>query len=345
MTVPRSIRFLVRPFLTLTSVVFSLLALSAQAAPTTFKLGTLVPVGTSYHKTLMTLGETWNRESNGSVALRIYAGGKSGGEAEMVALMMANNLQAALLTAVGLAEIDRSVTSLQYIPMGFHTLDELDYVSDRLQGDLEERLRKKGFIVLFWTDAGWIRIFSKKPVSFPDDLRKQKVFSWSGEPEQRAVETLAGFQPIPLETADIVPGLQTGLIEAVSLPPFFALASQVDTRASYMLDLNWAPIVGACVVWKNAWEKLSPEQQKTLMESARKAGQEIKAAARRESIESVAAMQKRGLKVTAVTPVIEKEWLKMSESVYPELRGKVVPAEIFDRTMSLLSEYRSKNAR
>lgn len=344
MNAPRSLHFFVRPFIALTSVVFSLLALTAQAAPKTLKLGTLVPVGTSYHKTLMQLGETWNRESNGDVALRIYAGGKSGGEAEMVALMMANNLQAALLTAVGLAEIDRSVTSLQYIPMAFRSLDELDYVSGQLQADLEERLRKKGFIVLFWSDAGWIRIFSKKPVVFPDDLRKQKVFSWSGEPEQRAVVTLAGFKPVPLETADIVPGLQTGLIEAVSLPPFFALASQVDTRAPYMLDLNWAPIVGACVVWKDAWEKLTPEQQKAFMESARKAGQEIKATARRESIESVAAMQKRGLKVTAMNPEIEKEWLKMSESVYPQLRGKVVPTEIFDRTMSLIAEYRSRNA-
>jgi TRAP-type C4-dicarboxylate transport system substrate-binding protein len=345
MTALRLTRFLVRPFLTLLSVVIALAALSAQAGPITIKLGTLVPVGTSYHKTLMALGETWNRESNGSVALRVYAGGKSGGEAEMVALMMANNLQAALLTAVGLAEIDRSVTSLQYIPMGFRSLEELDYVSAKLQGDLEDRLRRKGFIVLFWTDAGWIRIFSKKPVSLPDDLRKQKIFSWSGDPEQRAVVTLAGFQPVPLETADIVPGLQTGLIEAVSLPPFFALASQVDTRASYMLDLNWSSIVGACVVWQSAWEKLSPELQKTFLESARKAGQEIKTAARRESLESVAAMQKRGLKVTEVTPEIEKEWLKMFESVYPQIRGKVVPAEIFDRTMSLVNEYRSQSAR
>lgn len=313
-------------------------------AATTLKLGTLVPVGTSYHKTLMALGETWSRDSKGAVTLRIYAGGKAGGEAEMVGLMMENNLQAALLTAVGLAEIDRDVTGLQYIPMAFRNLDELDYVSEHLQPELEQRLRKKGFIVLFWTDAAWVRFFSKKPVEHPDDLKKLKVFSWAGDTEQTELSKVAGFNPVPIETADIVPSLQTGLIEAVPMPPFFALASQVDTRAPYMLSLNWAPIVGACVVRQAAWEKLPEDMRTSLLESAKKAGQEIKASARRESTESVAAMQKRGLKVTDPSPAVQEEWRKAIEPFYPQFRGRLVPAEIFDRTMSLLREYRERKA-
>ncbi len=317
-------------------------ALPAMAA-SRLKLGTLVPVGTSYHKSLMSMAEAWRKDSGGAVNLNIYAGGKLGGEAEMVGLMKLDSLQAALLTTVGLSEIERGVAGLQNIPMGFRTLEEVDYVGGKLQPMLEKRLEEKGFVVLFWSDAGWIRFFSNKSATTPDEMRKLKMFSWSGFPAQVEIYKSAGFNAVPLETADIVPSLQTGLIEAVPLPPFFAMAGQVDSRAPHMLELNWAPIVGALVVRKEAWEKLPADVREKLMKSAKVAGSEIKAAGRKEMTESVAAMEKRGLRVTKVTPEVEAEWRKAAEAVYPQVRGKLVPEEIFDEATKFVSEYRSKH--
>jgi TRAP-type C4-dicarboxylate transport system substrate-binding protein len=277
------------------------------------------------------------------VNLNIYAGGKLGGEAEMVGLMKLDSLQAALLTTVGLSEIERGVAGLQNIPMGFRTLEEVDYVGGKLQPMLEKRLEEKGFVVLFWSDAGWIRFFSNKSATTPDEMRKLKMFSWSGFPAQVEIYKSAGFNAVPLETADIVPSLQTGLIEAVPLPPFFAMAGQVDSRAPHMLELNWAPIVGALVVRKASWEKLPADVREKLMKSAKVAGAEIKAAGRKEMTESVAAMEKRGLRVTKVTPEVEAEWRKAAEAVYPQVRGKLVPEEIFDEATKFVSEYRSKH--
>ncbi len=320
------------------------LAVSAFAAPK-LKLGTLAPVGTSYHKSLMAMAETWRKESGGAVDLNIFAGGKLGGEAEMVGLMQVNALQASMLTAVGLAEIEPGVTGLQNIPMGFHSLGEVDHVGERLRPLLEERLAKKGFVVLFWVDSGWVRFFAKERVTRPDDLRKLKLFSWSGNPAQVELYQSAGFDAKALETADIVPGLQTGLIDAVPLPPFFAMAAQVDTRAPHMLDLNWAPLVGALVVRKETWEKIPAATRTKLLAAAEEAGTEIKATGRREMDESVVAMEKRGLKVEKITPEIEAEWRTIAEAVYPKIRGKLVPADIFDETMRLLAEYRAQGGK
>ena len=316
-------------------------AFGAVAASTRVKLGTLAPVGTSYHKSLMKMGESWRKDSNGDVNMVIFAGGAQGGEAEMVGLMKANSLQAAMLTAVGLMEIEPAVAGLQNIPMGFRTLEEVDHVGAQMQPMLEKRLAAKGFIVLFWSDAGWVRFFSNKPVQRPDDLKKLKLFSWSGYPEQVQVYKDAGFNAVPLETADIVPSLQTKLIDAVPAPPFFAMAGQMDTRAPFMLELNWAPLVGALVVRKESWEKIPAEVRAKLAATAATAGKEIKAAGRKESDESVAAMEKRGLKVTKITPAIEAEWRAAAEAVYPKVREKLVPPDIFDQTMKLLSEYRA----
>jgi TRAP-type transport system periplasmic protein len=181
-------------------------------------------------------------------------------------------------------------------------------------------------------------------VNHPEELQRLKVFSWAGDSAQLELSKIAGFRPVPIETADIVPSLQTGLIEAVPLPPFFALASQVDARAPHMLELNWAPIVGACVVRQAAWEKIPADVRERLLAAARKTGADIKAAGRRESNESVAAMQKRGLKVTVPTPEVIEEWRRVVEPMYPQIRGRSVPTEIFDQVMSLMNEYRSKKA-
>jgi TRAP-type C4-dicarboxylate transport system substrate-binding protein len=323
----------------LSAIIIATFTLTAGAAPK-LKLGTLAPVGTSYHKTLMAMGETWRKESAGAVDLNIYAGGKLGGEAEMVGLMKVDSLQAAMLTTVGISEIEAGVMGLQNIPMGFRDFAEVDYVGEKMRPTLEKRLADKGFIVLFWSDAGWVRFFSNKPVTHPDDLKKLKLFTWSGFPAQVEIYKSAGFNAVPLETADIVPSLQTKLIDAVPAPPFFAMAGQMDSRAPHMLELNWAPLVGALVVRRETWEKLPEATRAKLMTAAQSAGKDIKAAGRKEMDESTAAMQKRGLKVTKVTPEIEAEWRAAAEAVYPKIRGKLVPADVFDETLKFIKEYR-----
>jgi len=229
--------------------------------------------------------------------------------------------------------------------MGFRDLAEVDYACGKLEPMLEKRLLEKGFVVLFWSDAGWVRFFSKKPVAYPEDLKKLKLFTWAGNPEQVVIYKSGGFNPVPLETADIVPGLQTGLIEATPAPPVFALASQIDGRAPHMLELNWAPLIGACVVRRQAWEKIPADTRAKLLEASAAAGKEIKANGRRESDESVAAMEKRGLKVTRVTPEIEAAWRTEAEAVYPKIRGKLVPADVFDEALRFIREYRANQGK
>jgi TRAP-type C4-dicarboxylate transport system substrate-binding protein len=137
-------------------------------------------------------------------------------------------------------------------------------------------------------------------------------------------------------------GLQTGLIDAVPLPPFYALASQVYRPAPHMLRLNWAPLVGALVVTTRAWERIPAEMRPELLEAAARAAREIKESGRREGAESVRTMKEKwNLIVHEVTPEIEAEWREAAEAAYPLIRGGVVPADIFDEIERLLVAYRA----
>jgi TRAP-type C4-dicarboxylate transport system substrate-binding protein len=316
-------------------------SLSAAQPTIRINLGTLAPRGSVYYQSLQAMVQAWRQAPGGGVRLVVYPDGTQGSEADMVRLMRVGSLQAGLFTVAGLSEIEPGVAGLQNVPMVFRSLEEFEHVTEQLRPSLEKRLAEKGFVVLFWVDAGWVHYFSKEPVLTPEDLKRMKIFVWSGFPDQVSIMRHAGYNPVPLETADIVPGLQTGLITAVTVPPIFALASQLDLRAPNMLDLNWAPLVGACVVKKEAWDKISPATREPLLTAAARAGKEIRASNRKESADAVAAMQKRGLKVHSVSPEGEQQWRAAVEKIYPEIRGRLVPAEIFDELMERVQAYRS----
>jgi len=304
------------------------------------RLATLAPQGSSSHQILLAMGEKWREGPDGGVKIIVNAGGLLGGESDVVSKMRAGQVHAGLLTSIGLGEIARSVLALSSIPMLFRDLDEVSYVRGKLRTSLEKRLADKGFVALFWADVGWVKYFSKTPVVHPDDLKKVKLFAWTGSTAQIDLMKSLGLNPVPLEPNDILPSLRTGLIDAVTTAPYYAQVLQYYDPAPHMLDLNWAPLVGALVITKKTWDGMPPELQKAMTEAAEKAGDELTVRNRKESDEAVEAMKKRGLNVHAVTPAIEAEWRAWVETVYPKLRGMDIPAELFDEVKMVVEEYR-----
>ncbi|MEK6609822.1 MAG: TRAP transporter substrate-binding protein DctP, partial [Gemmatimonadota bacterium] len=166
-----------------------------QTAPLRIRLGTLAPQGTSYHRILQEMGERWRVATNGQVQLTVYAG-TMGSELELVRRMRLGQLQAAALTGVGISEIDPAVSALQEMPMMFRTLDEVEYVRSRLEPVLARRLAERGFVVLFWADAGWVRYFTRRPAVHPDDFKRLKIFVTAGDYEQFDLMRSSGVSPV-----------------------------------------------------------------------------------------------------------------------------------------------------
>ena len=52
-------------------------------------------------------------------------------------------------------------------------------------------------------------------------------------------------------------------------------------------------------------------------------------------------MKKRGLKVQEPGPEVMEQWRKEAERTYPDIRGRLIPADIFDEVQRYLQEYRS----
>ena len=138
----------------------ALAALAALAAGTAaaaeIKIATVAPKGSVYHRVLQDMGEKWRAAEGPGARFIVYTDSAQGPEAETVRRMRIGQLQASMLSIVGLSEIDESVSALQKIPLMFRTWEEVDYVREHLRPDLEQRLRAKGFVVLFWGEGGFV---------------------------------------------------------------------------------------------------------------------------------------------------------------------------------------------
>ena len=322
-------------------------ATSLPAAEAKFKLrvATVAPRGSTFHHSFQSMGEKWKSAPGGGVELEIYPG-TQGGEPTIVRRMNPRvaQLDGAMLTAVGMQQIDRSVTALQLMPMMFQSWDEVDFTRERLRPRLEKIFFDKGYVVLFWGDAGWVRFFSKKPIIHPADLKPLNVFASSGDPG--TVELMKGYyNPVVLEPDKILTSLQTDMINTVPIPPFLANFLQVSGQTGNMLDLNFAPVVGAMVISRPAWDKLPPETQAFLRKAGEAAGVEIRRNSRNEDTAAIATMrEKHHLKVHALPAGVQQEWEREIAKIYPKLRGSTVPADLFDEVQAALKEFRAGKA-
>jgi len=330
----------------LLSIVLVTAAIAASyAAPKhTVRLGMQLQRGTTIHKLLIEMGEKWRNAPGGGVNLIIYPDGTQGSEVDMVRRMRVGQLQAAVLSASGLAEIERDLNALQLMPLVYRSFEELEYVREQLKTELEAKLAAKGFVVVFWGDAGWLHYFSRNEALYPDDFKNMKVFAGAGNQDQIQLIKDAGFNPVPLELNDVLTGIQTGMIDVVPVFPLYALSGQFYTGLKHMLEVNWVPLPGAVVITKKVWDSFSPEAQRTLLETGRDAGIKITAQTRRENEEAVRTMQnKHGLQVHSMTPEMKEKWEQFADRIRPAIRGKLVPEAMFDRVLDLLGKYRSSH--
>jgi TRAP-type C4-dicarboxylate transport system substrate-binding protein len=311
----------------------------AQEKPIVIKMATLMPTNSSWFGVLKEVAVKWDKLSGGRVKVTLYGGGTRGDDPEVVNAMRLGELQGAVLVSVGLAEIEKSVYALS-IPMAYDSYEEVYAVLAKMQTRLESAIDAKGFVVLNWADAGWIRFLTKKPVAVPDDLKKLKLFQWAGDPKSLEIWKTAGFNPRPGQYGDLMVGLQTDMYEACSMSAQVAVIGRYYERASYMTDMDWALLLGATVIKKETWAKIPADLKPALLGAMREAGAKLQADIRQSGAKDIAAMKKAGLTVVPVDANARAQWRKMIEGSYGKIRGDFVPADAFDEAMKYRDEYR-----
>jgi TRAP-type C4-dicarboxylate transport system substrate-binding protein len=316
--------------------------------PVAIRLATAAPVNSSWHKALQDMGAEWAAKTGGRLKLTIYAGGTQGDEPSTIRMMRpgVDQLQANLLMVAGLAQIDDAFNVFG-MPFFFQSDEEARHVQQRLTPVIEKRLEAKGFRLLSWGNAGWVQLFSKRPLRTLDDVKKAKLFTSQGDDRTVQWYKANGFNPVAIPATDIPAQLKltTGMIDTAPSPPYLALVLQIFRDARYMLDVRVAPLLGALIMTNTAWNKIGPADQAVIIETARAFERRMAVDAPKQDVASLAEMTKRGLTVTTLDPKAAAEFRAAAEKLIPAMRGTMVPPEVYDVAVQERDAFRKSKGR
>ena len=289
------------------AVLLLLAICSASLVAQEIKLASVAPESSPYGAALNRMAAEWSRISNGRVRLRVYHNAIAGTEADVIRKMRIGQLQAAVLTSAGMNIVVPEVFSVS-VPFMIGSQEELDYVMERIEPELNEHFEQNRLHVLAWSRAGWVHFFSRHPVTYPEDLKRQRLAADPNDQELLQAFRIMGYRPIPMPQPDLLTSLNSGLVDAFYTSPLVAAGFQWFALAPNMLDLKVAPYLGAIVITDVAWRRIPDALKNQLLRSADGVVAQIDNEVRELERQALETMRRYGLRVQEVTAEVAEAW-------------------------------------
>ena len=329
-----------------TCCVALLLLLGCLSAPaghaTTFKIATISPDGSMWMKRLRAAAAEVEERTDGRVEFKFYPGGVMGDDKAVLRKIRVGQLHGAVLTAGGLNQFYPDL-QLYTLPMIFRNLREVTHVRAAMDPELMRGLEKEGFVGVGIAEVGFAYAMSKAPVKTFEDIRSMKV--WIPDGDSAAELTIKTFRitPIPLSIADVLGGLQTGLINSVAVPPVGAIALQWHTQLKEVFDLPLVYVYGLLTVKDRQFAKLAPGDQEIVRELMGAAVAEVDAKNRKDHERSVEVLKAQGLRWNMPTREEARRWQEMAEEASTRLVAEgLISKALFEVMQGHLADARAR---
>lgn len=310
------IKFLVITLL----VMLSSVALAGQQ----IKLAVLVPEGTTWGNSLKKLAKEVEAATNNEVSFKIYFGGVSGDEPDVLRKIRIGQLHGGIFTGKTLGDIHGDVRAME-IPFTFYEKQEKASAAlTKLSPQFNQGLKGKGFINLGFYEIGQVYVVSTKKISTLNDLKGVKIWSWEGDQLVEAMIESLQLVSVPLALPDVLSSLSTGIIDAAYAPPLAIIALQWHSKIKYLVDFPTAFSIGALLVSDKVWSKIKPEYQQKITALAQ---QFVKEANQKSIIENEQArnqLKKNGVEFISFPQEDYKKAASARGSVISKIKGKYI---------------------
>ena len=331
--------------LTLAAAVATSLAAIAPAAADNLelRLATLAPDGSSWMKILGKGAAEIDTKTTGRVKVKYYAGGVQGDERDVVRKMNLGQLDGGAFTSVGLSMVEESIRVLE-LPRMFASVEELDYVADKMWPYFQKKFEAKGFRLGDRGEVGWIYLMSKDELKSLADVKAQKIWLWGDDSLVKAMYKKLGVSGVPLGVPEVEPALTTGRINACYGSPLAAVALQWNTKVKYMTSMPMSYAIGATVMKLDVVKKISADDEKLIGKITKGMQKTLRKQIRKDNESARKQMERKGVKITETSPELVAAFDKAAQDVWKELAGKMYSKAELEMVMKYRDEYRAKSA-
>ena len=310
----------------------------------TIRLASLVPENTPWGQAINRLASEFSRVTNGQIIVNVFHGGTAGDEAQVLALLRSNQIQAAVFSSLGLNSVTPELMSISY-PFLIRNDAELDAVLGRLKPDLDARIQQNGFITLAWARAGWIKIFTRMPITTPDDLRRLRMGTTPDDQHILQAFRLLNYQMVPVNLTEVLLAFQSNRIDAAYMSPIFAAGSQMFGIANNMSSINVSPFMGGILMNEVTWRRIPERFRPALMEVCKTLEREIESSIAQLESEAISTMVRHGLKINELTPAQKQVWFDDTARFENRLVGganSIFNRDYYNRINEILTEFRRR---
>ena len=314
---------------------------SAQSPPKTqIKFATLAPDGSTWMKVMHAIDVQVRAETGNRLGFKFYPGGVQGDEKDVLRKIRNGQLHGGGFTGYGLGAIAPEYRVME-LPFMFKNVDEVDYARGELEPYITDVFKKKGFDFLGWGDVGFVYLYSNSPIASPDDLRRSKMWTWSGDLLAEIFFKAFNVSPIPLALPDVLTSLQMGVIDAAYASPLACVAVQWFTRVKYVTNVPITYGFGGLLVSEKALQGVAPGDVETLRRVCREQTKTLVDRTRRENAEAEKAIIAEGVKLIEVPEGSEAEFFTTARAAWKDGVGRLYPQDLLERVIKLVDDYRA----
>lgn len=299
-------------------------------AATQIKIATLVPEGTTWGESLKKLSKEVETATGGEVTFKIYYGGVSGDEPDVLRKIRIGQLSGSIFTGKTLGDISGDVRAME-IPFSFYEkADKASAALKKLAPGYNSALKAKGFVNLGFYEVGQVYVVSTKKVSNLNELKGIKIWSWEGDELVGAMLTSLQLVSVPLALPDVLSSLSTGIINAAYAPPLAIIALQWHTKVKYLVDFPVAYSIGALLVSDKTWSKIKPEHQGKVLSISQKFIDEANTKSIGDNNAAREQLKKTGIEFVSFPQADYKEAASLRSKVIGMIKDKVIPVKAID---------------
>lgn len=255
------------------------------------------------------VGDSIGASTNGAVTAEFQF---VGSEQEVVQQVVRGRLEVGVVSMIALASIIPE-TAVLVTPYLWASPEEGDYVIDKALFEPLARLADaKGLVLIGFTETGWTDVVGKTPFVKPEDVVGRKI-RVSPAPASAFFWRQMGANGVQLPLSELFPALQSNLVEGADLPFVYYITTPAAQSAPNYTLTRHTHIFNGVIVNKDAWAKLSADQQKAVragVPSYAKLRSEVRAA--EEPL--MKKFEEQGGKVIRLTNEQRRAWF---DKVYP----------------------------
>lgn len=263
------------------------------------------------------------RLSKNTIQVDIFPNNTLGGAFEQVDQLRTGQIQMAY---GGLSFYDKLVPELAAANLPFAASSSNQAVCE-IESDfgkyLEDKMAEKGVLMLGWGQIGARHVTNnKRPIKQVSDLSGLKIRTPSGDAWTLTFRAV-GANPTPIDISELYPALQQGVVDGQENPYDNMLVRKFNQVQKYLSNTGHFYDWSGFMANKEAFDALTPDQQKAVREAMFSAIAVQRAISERENKKALQGLIQGGMQYDPLTPAELAKFREATQPVYAELRKRL----------------------